>query len=480
MKESLSISGFILCLLLVAPLQAKNIDLSTLPSRDSVTLTVYNAEDLTLVRETRQLSIKKGINTLQFSWANTQIDPTSVQLKLLAHQSQVRLQHTTFPHSKPQMLYWQLSSRIETRLPVEITYFTSGISWQASYTGILDQQGDNMLLDGFVTVSNQSGEDYEDAKVRLVVGKINLVETVSALAAQAGLKNTADEQQGRKAMRYREAEKMMSRGAGKYALTPAPMIAADMAAPKEVAKESLSEYYIFSIEGRETIPHRWSKRLRSFTAEKVPVKTVYRYRPREYGNQLVKILLFGNKTLAGLGNAPLPEGEIQVYRENSRRSLEYLAGIKMKYVSVGDKVELNAGHDPAVVFKLRNLKNWRRNIWMYYKKGKVYKRIDDGHIVVDHHSTVAGWDDNQLFVQQIRNHTGKPIDVEIRRLITGDAEFISELDASAYDFQTVEIKTTLAASGQQKLYYQTVLRQGRNQKQNRLKIRRARVEKPVY
>ena len=99
-----------LCLLVLMSfvslnLTAKNIDLSTLPSRDSVQLTIYNSEDLTLVRETRQISIKKGQNRLQFSWANTRIDPTSVQVEFLSHPIDMHLSNTTFPHDKPQMLY---------------------------------------------------------------------------------------------------------------------------------------------------------------------------------------------------------------------------------------------------------------------------------------------------------------------------------------------------------------------------------------
>ena len=43
---------------------------------DTVQLTIYNSEDLTLVRETRTVTFKKGVNPLQFSWANTLIDPT--------------------------------------------------------------------------------------------------------------------------------------------------------------------------------------------------------------------------------------------------------------------------------------------------------------------------------------------------------------------------------------------------------------------
>ena len=55
---------------------ARNVDLSTVPQRDTVQLTIYNSEDLTLVRETRTVTFKKGLNPLQFSWANTLIDPS--------------------------------------------------------------------------------------------------------------------------------------------------------------------------------------------------------------------------------------------------------------------------------------------------------------------------------------------------------------------------------------------------------------------
>jgi len=64
---------------------AKNVDLVTLPSRDTVQLTIYNSEDLTLVKETRSITLKKGANKLQFSWANTLIDPTSVEFRPLEH-----------------------------------------------------------------------------------------------------------------------------------------------------------------------------------------------------------------------------------------------------------------------------------------------------------------------------------------------------------------------------------------------------------
>ena len=66
---------FLLFLALVAPLQAA-VDLVTLPTREGTQLTIYNSEDITMVREHRLLTVKEGVNRIQFSWANTLIDPT--------------------------------------------------------------------------------------------------------------------------------------------------------------------------------------------------------------------------------------------------------------------------------------------------------------------------------------------------------------------------------------------------------------------
>jgi len=60
---------------------ASAIELVVLPRRQDVQLTIYNAADLTLVREKRNLTLKRGWNWLQFMWANTLIDPTSLSLE---------------------------------------------------------------------------------------------------------------------------------------------------------------------------------------------------------------------------------------------------------------------------------------------------------------------------------------------------------------------------------------------------------------
>src|SRR5579864_3070615 len=111
--RTLLISMAVVISILPCPAFARNVDLSTVPDRDTVQLTIYNSEDLTLVRETRKVTFKEGVNPLQFSWADTLIDPTSVELRFLAHPEQFDVLDTTFPHDKPQMLYWNVKSEFD-------------------------------------------------------------------------------------------------------------------------------------------------------------------------------------------------------------------------------------------------------------------------------------------------------------------------------------------------------------------------------
>lgn len=448
------------------PGAAKNIDLSTVPARDTVQLTIYNAEDLTLVRETRKITFKPGSNPLQFSWANTLIDPTSVELRFLDHADELVVLDTTFPHDKPQMLYWNVRSDFAGEATVEISYFTSGITWAADYVGIANPDEDAMSLEGFVTVTNHSGEDYEGAQVRLVVGKINLVEQIAQLAQQgmAGARQDND-------LRLYAMRRSVGRAENMPAAAGSPMTMVDslMEQAKEVVKEGLSEYFIFTIDGTETVPNRWSKRMRSFEAADVPVKVQYRYRPREYGNHLVKMFLMANDTESELGESPLPDGVVRLFQRSSDAGLSYLTQQSIQYIPIGDKIEVNLGVNPEVVFELVTLRVFRDNIWGSWKP-RLRQRFDEPGVRIDDKGRVTGWEEHAVYSQRIRNYTDVAIDVEIRRLISGDVIFKSKLDPTLHDFQTVQLTTTVKPGGERDLMYETITARGDSTKQNRVEL----------
>jgi len=416
------------------------------------------------------VTFKKGVNPLQFSWANTLIDASSVQLKFLSQADKLDVLDTTFPHARPQVLYWNVQSEIDGEAVIQITYFTSGITWSADYVAVADAAEEKVHLDGFVRIHNASGEEYEDAQVRLVVGTINLVEKIAQLAnVPISDVNNLPQKQLRD-LRQKSAEAMLS-GMG----APAPP-GASAPAPKEIIKEGLSEYFIFTIEGTETIESGWSKRLRSLEAADVPLSIQYRYRPAEYGEALVRMYLMTNDEKSKLGDSPLPDGVVRVFRDNGKGGLSYLAQQTIKYIPIGDNFELNLGPDPEVIFELVKLRAWRDNFWLHVTGARELRRVADGVVIKEDMGTIAGWDDHELFSQRIRNYTAKPIEVQVRRAFPGHAVFRSRLDPRLRDYQTAEFTAKIAAGKRADLLFEIVRKQGTSAKQNNVTLEAADVK----
>jgi hypothetical protein len=210
--------------------------------------------------------------------------------------------------------------------------------------------------------------------------------------------------------------------------------------------------------------------MRSFEGQTVPFKIQYRYRPAEYGDQLVRMYLLTNDKESKLGTTPLPDGTVRVFRQNGRDGLSFLVAQPIKYIPIGDKIELNLGPDPEVIFELVKLRTWRDNIWMQIQGADVFKRVDEPGVQIEVNSSVAGWDDHTLFAQRIRNYTKKPIEVQIRRAFPGHIVFCSSLGAKNFDYQTVQYTATVKSMEKASLLYEILQHQGRNAKQSSVTV----------
>ncbi|HMC28531.1 MAG TPA: hypothetical protein VKM56_12135, partial [Verrucomicrobiae bacterium] len=224
-------------LLLLASQARARINVVTLPDRHSVQLTIYNSVDLTLVRETRILTFRKGLNRLEFSWANTLIDPTSVEFRALTHADNVDVLDVSFPPRVNNTLEWRIQSDFAGEVQVEIRYFTSGISWSADYVAEAARNEKLMDLAGNVRVINNSGEDYDNAQIRLVVGVVRLVEEIVTLARGPHPANAPT------SVLLGKDEKLQRDAF--FAFSGAVALADTAAKEKQVVKENLSEYFLY-------------------------------------------------------------------------------------------------------------------------------------------------------------------------------------------------------------------------------------------
>ena len=418
------------------------VDLVTLPAKDMTQLTIYNSADLTLVRDARSLTLKEGENKLQFSWANTLIDPTSLSMMPKAHAGEIEIADLTFPPRVQNLGLWNIESGIGGKVPVEITYLTSGLSWRAFYMGTLTEDEKTMRLQGYVVVSNNSGEDYENAQTRLIVGQVHMLDEIAELARQQYPYGRPGEPVPRPEVAAEEKMKLGLLRAQRAAVAFDAMIV-----PKEIKKEGLSEYFLYTIEGTETIPNTWSKRLPSFDTDEIPVVNLYKFE-EERGRVVRRYLSFKNDEEHELGETPIPGGGMKVYRTvDDDRHLSYEGTSSFKYIPVGEDVELNLGAVSDVIVEPK-LMDEKTDNYRFDNKGNI-----------------NGWDEIRTFQLEIKNTRDLPVKIEIKRNFHPHTWDIKNAgDAKKYyekvDLDTVKYTLTLEPQSETTLEYELTTYQG--------------------
>ncbi|MFB3100414.1 MAG: DUF4139 domain-containing protein [Gammaproteobacteria bacterium] len=415
------------------------IDLVTLPDRDKIQLTIYNSADLTLVREQRTLTLKKGLNRLEFGWENTLIDPTSVRLRAPRHAAQVRLLEVSYPRGVKGSAIWTIESDIAGPVPVEITFFTSGISWHAFYMGTLSEDEQHLQLQGYVTIRNYSGEDYENASTRVIVGKIHLLDEIAELARRDTPYNRPDGTAGRLPMTLAVGA-MKKRAYMEMDMAEEKMSMNDAVTAKSIVKEGLSEYFLYSIEGTENIPNQWGKRLPSFNIKDIPIRNLYRFEAERYGNAAHRLVYFRNDKKHQLGKEPLPDGKIKVFREiDDKKSLAYTGQVHTKYIPVNQEIELDFGAAREVKVEPVLMSEQTEN-YMFNNKGNIsgFDRIQEWEIKIENNRDIP------ISVEVLRNFNNSYWDIDNSRNNKGEFDKI-DIDSVKY---TIELppqsKSTLA------------------------------------
>ena len=259
--------------------------------------------------------------------------------------------------------------------------------------GTLTQDEKTMRLQGYVRVTNNSGEDYENAQTRLIVGQVHLLDEIAELARRQYAYGRPGEFVGRERLglptsRVMEEKEIMRER----------VLSLEAAAPKEIVKEGLSEYFLYTIEGTETIPTGWSKRLISFDVDEVPVVNLYKYEQERYGPSVMRFLNFKNDKDHKLGQTPIPDGTLKVYRTADKAGhLSYVGESGFKYIPVDEDVELNLGPVSDVVVE---------SMLLEFKT--------DNHRF-DRNRDVAGWDEMRTFKIEVKNTREIPSKLEILR-----------------------------------------------------------------
>ena len=308
-------------------------------------------------------------------------------------------------------LVWKLATGKVGQQLIEVAYQTAGINWQADYNAILNPNDTKLDLGGWVTINNQSGATYKDAKLKLIAGDV----------------------------RRAQAPQMFTMGGAMRKLA-----VADEAG---FAEKSFFEYHLYTLGRPATVAQNQTKQIELLKAADVPVKKVFLYdgAPQyrfygglnndanygsEEGNKKVNVVVeVKNSKENNLGMA-LPKGKMRLYkRDEADGSLEFIGEDEIDHTPKDETVKLHIGDAFDIVGE---------------RKRTDYKIDVSRHIITE------------SFEIRVRNHKTEPVEVLVKEtLYRWNNWEITESNQkwTKYDANTIHFPVKVDKDGEQVITY---------------------------
>jgi hypothetical protein len=167
MKRNVVITVSI-ALMVVASVAYARVKLVALPERARVVVSLAHP-DATLVEEERILTLQKGVNQVDFSWRDVNIDPTSIQFRALTSPGKVVVLNTSYPPNE-NALVWEISSPAAQEERVRISYLLANLNRDVVYRAVAEPDEKSLTLRNYLRLRNNSGEDLTDAELSIGYG----------------------------------------------------------------------------------------------------------------------------------------------------------------------------------------------------------------------------------------------------------------------------------------------------------------------
>jgi hypothetical protein len=314
---------------------------------------------------------------------------------------------------KPE-LSWQLQSSDSGNLNAELCYISGGMNWEADYNLVAPQDGGKLDVIGWVTIGNQSGKSFENARVKLMAGDVSKIQREQREVFQA---------------------------AAKAAVAEGP----------PVTEKSFDEYHLYTLQRPMTLRDRETKQVEFVRASGVTSERLYVYdgalfdwnRWRGYdanflrqndsvgaeSNPKVSVMReFKNSKENGLG-IPLPKGRLRFYQRDEDGQLEFVGENNIDHTPKDETVRVYVGNAFDIVgerkrtaFKVDNSNNWADESFEIVLRNRKKEAVEVR--VVEHLFRWVNW--------EIREHS----------------EAFSKLDA-----QKIEFRVKLEPDEEKKLTY---------------------------
>ncbi len=220
---------------------------------------------------------------------------------------------------------WLLQSDQPGKFDAEVGYITGGFDWSASYNLVSPEKGDIVDLVGWITMNNNSGKTFEDAKIKLMAGDVNKIRPQNRPMVFAGAMRAMD----------------------------------GMEKSSAVTEKAFDEFHLYSIARPTTLHDHETKQVEFVHAEKMYAPTIYVYDGAAgyqfYGlnyeqgwgtSDNKKVLVqreFKNAETNQLGIA-LPKGKLRFYRRDDGGQLQFVGENEIDHTPRNETVRVTTGN----------------------------------------------------------------------------------------------------------------------------------------
>ena len=314
-------------------------------------------------------------------------------------------------------LQWLLSSDQAGPIRTEFSYVTGGLTWEADYNIVAPDKGDVVDLVGWVTMDNQSGKTFDNARIKLMAGDVSKIQPRQM-----------------------------------YDLEVSSRAVNGMAAPAPaVTERTFDEYHLYTLARPTTLHDRETKQVEFIRAANVASKRIYVYdgvkidsnryngwnwesirNDYSYGtesNPKIWVMReFANSEANHLG-MPLPKGRVRFYRHNDDGQIEFTGENVIDHTPRDENVRVYTGNAFDMTGERRRT-DYRLEINQHY--------LDES------------------FEIKVRNHKKESVDVRVvehlYRWLTWNVTAKSD-SYRKLDSQSIEFPVTITPDGEKTITY---------------------------
>jgi hypothetical protein len=211
-----------------------------------------------------------------------------------------------------------LESRRGGTRPVTLSYLTPGLGWKADYVALFDEQAGKIDVQGWITLTNNSGTTYNRADTLLVAGQVQMQQPQNPYGDDYG-----------------------------YQPPPPPRGSMRRPGTQSAGRERLGDFYLYPLSERTTIANRQTKQVSFLDVSGTPGRKAYEFHvgwlPGEEAPRSADTMVkFSTSRDQGLGDA-LPAGIVRVYMKDARGNAQFIGENSIGHTPMGSDLGLKTG-----------------------------------------------------------------------------------------------------------------------------------------